>query len=155
MQYSLGRREFMTQAMAGTAVLALPAGSQAAIASLADTVYDLVIVGAGTAGLPAAIFAAQRGAKVILLEAAGQIGGTLHLSTGQMSAAGTRLQRAKGIKDTPDMHYDDVMRISRGTADPVLTRLAVDAAAETFDWLMDRGFAPLDEHPILGLGHEP
>jgi fumarate reductase flavoprotein subunit len=155
MQYSLGRREFMTQAMAGTAVLALPAGSQAAIASLADTVYDLVIVGAGTAGLPAAIFAAQRGAKVILLEAAGQIGGTLHLSTGQMSAAGTRLQRAKGIKDTPDMHYDDVMRISQGTADPVLTRLAVDAAAETFDWLMDRGFAPLDEHPILGLGHEP
>ena len=155
MQYSLGRREFMTQAMAGTAVLALPAGSQAAIAGLADTVYDLVIVGAGTAGLPAAIFAAQRGAKVILLEAAGQIGGTLHLSTGQMSAAGTRLQRAKGIKDTPDMHYDDVMRISRGTADPVLTRLAVDAAAETFDWLMDRGFAPIDEHPILGLGHEP
>ncbi len=155
MQYSLGRREFMTQAMAGTAVLALPAGSQAAIAGLADTVYDLVIVGAGTAGLPAAIFAAQRGAKVILLEAAGQIGGTLHLSTGQMSAAGTRLQREKGIKDTPDMHYDDVMRISRGTADPVLTRLAVDAAAETFDWLMDRGFVPLDEHPILGLGHEP
>jgi fumarate reductase flavoprotein subunit len=155
MQYSLGRREFLTQAMAGTAVLALPTGSQATIASLADTLYDLVIVGAGTAGLPAAIFAAQRGAKVILLEAAGQIGGTLHLSTGQMSAAGTRLQHAKGIKDTPDMHYDDVMRISRGTADPVLTRLAVDAAAETFDWLMDRGFVPLDEHPILGLGHEP
>ena len=155
MQHSLGRRRFMTGAAAGAAALALPSWLRAGDLDLAHTVYDLVIVGAGTAGLPAAIFAAARGARVILLDAAPQIGGTLHLSTGQMSAAGTRLQRSQGIVDTPDMHYDDVMRISRGTADPLLTRLAVDEAATTFDWLMDRGFRPLEEHPILGLGHEP
>lgn len=154
MQHSLGRRRFMTGAAVGAAAMALPSWLRAAEPD-PNLVYDFVIVGAGTAGLPAAIYAAARGARVILLDAAPQIGGTLHLSTGQMSAAGTRLQRSKGIVDTPDMHYDDVMRISRGTADPLLTRLAVDEAAVTFDWLMDRGFRPLDEHPILGLGHEP
>ncbi|MCH8113085.1 MAG: FAD-binding protein [Proteobacteria bacterium] len=52
--------------------------------------------------MPAAIFAAQRGARVLVLEAASEVGGTLHLSAGQMSAAGSRLQAEKGIEDTPD-----------------------------------------------------
>ena len=117
--------------------------------------YDLIVVGAGTAGIPAALFAARRGARVLMLEVAGDIGGTLHLSTGQMSAAGTKLQARKGIRDSADLHFADVMRISHGTADRDLVRLAVDEAAGTFDWLMESGFEPLPEHPVLGLGHEP
>ncbi|MCH8183614.1 MAG: FAD-dependent oxidoreductase, partial [Proteobacteria bacterium] len=66
--------------------------------------WDVIIVGAGTAGMPAAIFAAHRGASVLVLEAAPEVGGTLHLSAGQMSAAGSRLQAEKGIEDTPDEH---------------------------------------------------
>jgi len=33
-----------------------------------ETVFDLAIVGAGTAGLPAALFAARRGARVIVFK---------------------------------------------------------------------------------------
>lgn len=117
--------------------------------------YDLIVIGAGTAGIPAAIFAARRGARVLLLESAGDIGGTLHLSTGQMSAAGTGLQARQGIRDSADQHFADVMRISRGTADRDLVRLAVDEAGATLDWLMDSGFEALPDHPVLGLGHEP
>ena len=116
---------------------------------------DLIVIGGGSAGLPAAIFAARRGARVLLLEHADTLGGSLWVATGQMSAAGTRLQRERGIEDSPDLHYEDVMRISRGTANPALVRLAVDHAAETFDWLVSAGFAPLPEHPITGYGHEP
>ena len=116
--------------------------------------WDVIIVGAGTTGMPAAIFAAQRGAKVLVLEAAPEVGGTLHLSAGQMSAAGSRLQKEKGIEDTPDEHYDDCMRISDNTADPVLVRLAVDHAAETLDWLQDIGAEILPDHPVLAQGHE-
>ena len=115
--------------------------------------FDLIVIGAGTAGLPAAIFAAERGASILLLDAAPEIGGTLHLSSGQMSAAGTRLQKKKGIEDSPALHLNDIMRISKGTADPMLAGLAVNNAADTLDWLEDIGFAPLPAHPVKGLGN--
>lgn len=41
--------------------------------------WDIAIIGGGTAGLPAAITAARGGARVILVEAAEELGGTLHL----------------------------------------------------------------------------
>lgn len=116
---------------------------------------DLAIVGAGAAGLPAAIFAIEAGAHVVLIEAADRIGGTFHLSSGQMSAAGSRAQRDAGIEDSPDAHFDDVMRISRGVADPAIVRLAVDHAAGTIDWLLDNGLVPLEGHPVIYPGHEP
>ncbi len=118
-------------------------------------VWDVIVVGGGTAGMPAATFAAERGARVLVIDAAPDVGGTLHLSTGQLSAAGTNLQARKGVSDTTDAHYDDIMRISKNTADPVLVRLAVGHAAETFNWLQDNGFEPLSEHPVLGKAHEP
>jgi fumarate reductase flavoprotein subunit len=117
--------------------------------------WDVIVVGGGTTGMPAATFAAERGARVLVIDAAEDVGGTLHLSTGQLSAAETRLQDQKGISDTKDAHYEDIMRISKNTADPTLVRLAVDNAADTFNWLQDNGFAPLDSHPVLGQAHEP
>jgi fumarate reductase flavoprotein subunit len=117
--------------------------------------WDVIIIGAGTVGLPAAIFAAQRSDKILVLDAAPDIGGTLHLSGGQMSAAGTRLQQEKGIEDSPALHFEDVMRISKNTADSELVGLAVNNAAETMDWLETIGFQPLPGHPVKGQDHEP
>ncbi len=117
--------------------------------------WDVIVVGGGSSGLPTAFFAAARGARVLLIDHAPQLGGTLWVASGQMSAAGTRLQQRKGIEDSADAHYDDVMRISRGSADPQLVRLAVDNAASTFDWLEDQGFRALPDHPVEGNAHEP
>ena len=117
--------------------------------------WDVIIIGAGTAGLPAAIFSAERSEKILVLDAAPEIGGTLHLSSGQMSAAGTRLQKEKGIEDTPALHIEDIMRISNNTADRQLAGFAVDNAAETLDWLETIGFRPLPDHPVKCQAHEP
>ncbi len=106
--------------------------------------FDLTIVGAGTAGMPAAMAAVARGLKVIVLEKSDRLGGTLHYSSGQMSGAGTKLQQARGIADSPDLHFQDIMRISRGAANRALVRRAVDLAPRTIDWLMDNGF---EMHP--------
>lgn len=116
--------------------------------------FDLVIVGAGTAGLSCAIEASGLGLSVCLLDKADRIGGTLYLSAGQMSAAGSHRQRERGISDTPDAHFDDVMRISRNTADPVLVRKAVDMAAATIDWLLAGGFEMEPACPVILHYHE-
>jgi fumarate reductase flavoprotein subunit len=149
----VNRRNFLAGAGSGAAVAA--SGASGARAEKAGPVYDVIVIGGGNAGMPTAIFAAQRGARVLILDAAGQLGGTLHLSSGQMAAAGTKLQKSKGIQDTPDIFYNDVMRISHNTADPTMTRLAVDNSAETFDWLTDRGLDLFPEHPVTGTTHEP
>lgn len=115
---------------------------------------DLLIIGAGTAGLPAAIEASNAGAHVVLVEQADRIGGTLHVSAAQMSGAGTRLQAARGIVDSPQAHYEDVMRISRGTAHAGLVRKAVGLGGGTIDWLMDNGFEMAPECPAILHFHE-
>jgi fumarate reductase flavoprotein subunit len=149
----ISKRAFLVSA--GAAATAAALGGVVNAAYTAGLEYDLIVVGGGNAGLPTAIFAAQRGANVLVVEAGGAVGGTLFLSSGQMSAAGTRLQKARGIEDTAQSHYDDVMQISKGTADPELMGLAVFNAAAAFDWLMDCGFVTHDAHPITGTTHEP
>lgn len=122
---------------------------------MTDSAWDLVIVGAGAAGIPCAITAAQRGARVLVIEKTGEIGGTLLIAGGKMSAAGTRRQRERGIEDSPDRHFDDVMRLSNGTADPVIVRLAVDEAPHTVDWLDDLGFPFDPECPMQVSSYQP
>lgn len=117
--------------------------------------WDVIVVGAGSAGLPAAIRAAEGGARVLQIEADRRIGGTLHWSSGQMAAAGTRQQQAAGIEDSPGEHYDDAQRITGGTIDPELGRLAIDNAADTIDWLCDLGYQPSAGTPAPGVTHEP
>ncbi|MCB2107696.1 MAG: FAD-dependent oxidoreductase [Rhodobacteraceae bacterium] len=125
-----------------------------ATTGISGTTYDLIVVGGGTAGMTAAAIAGRKNANVLIIDAADRLGGTLWLSTGQVSAAGTKLQKSRGINDTPEAHFEDIMRISRGTADADIVKLAVDNAAPTFDWLCDSGFQPIEGHPVMGQGHE-
>ena len=117
--------------------------------------YDLLIVGAGTAGMACAITAAQNGAKVGVIEKDNQIGGALHWSGGHMSAGGTRRQKTQGIEDSPEKHYADIIRINKGSGDLDLIKLAVEEAPSTIDWLEDIGFEFAPECPRIIYGHIP
>lgn len=147
------KRTFLAGSVASMALSAQPFSIRQAIAQTAE--WDLIVVGGGTAGMPAALFAAERGARVLVIDKAPQLGGTMDRSSGQVAAAGTVWQKEQGIEDSPDAHYDDVMRINRNTSDPVLTRLLVDNAADTLNWFAARGFTIMDNHPVMGGGHEP
>lgn len=117
--------------------------------------YDLVVVGAGTAGIPCALEASSRGVSVLLLDKAEDVGGTLHVSGGHMSAGGTSRQLERGIADSPAQHLADVLRISRGTGREDLIRLAVELAPGTVDWLQSEGFEFDPVTPRIVYGHAP
>jgi fumarate reductase flavoprotein subunit len=115
---------------------------------------DVVIVGAGTAGLPAAIEAADAGARVELIDKQPEVGGMLHISSGQFSGAGTRRQTLRGIQDSPSEHLADVQRLSHGKANRELVSLSVTHQTEAVDWLDGLGFDFAPDTPRLVPGHE-
>jgi fumarate reductase flavoprotein subunit len=117
--------------------------------------FDLIVVGAGTAGIPCAVAAADEGARVLLVEKDSRIGGSLYVTGGHMAAGGTSLQRERGISDSPAEHLDDIRRISRGSAREDLSHLLVDNAVSTIEWLAERGFAFASDSPRIIYGHEP
>jgi fumarate reductase flavoprotein subunit len=143
------KRSFL-QGLGATVGAAFVAESARAATGRADGVWDVIVVGGGTAGLPAAIFAADRGARVLLIERSGRLGGTLpHVEAhATLAAAGTRFQTAQGIVDTPEAHFEDAMRLSGGTADPDIVRLYTRHAAPVIDWLADHGFQIKPGQPV-------
>jgi len=147
----LTKREFLINSAKLLALSSLPLSTRLA---LGNQHWDVIVVGAGTAGLPTALFASQRGARVLLVEKAAALGGTLYLSTGQIAGAGTVFQDSKGIKDTPEDHFDDIMRINGNTSDPELTRLLVNHAGSTINWLAANGYQIFEDHPVTGIGHD-
>jgi predicted oxidoreductase len=116
---------------------------------------SIAVVGGGAAGLAAALRAAELGLEVVILEKTENLGGMLHSSFGQFSAAATRRQLARGIEDSPDEHFSDVMKIGHGRNNPELARLAVDAAPGMVNWLDDSGYKFAPECPMIMFGHEP
>lgn len=115
---------------------------------------DVVVVGGGGSGMAAAIAAAEAGARVVLLEKNPHLGGTTRLSIGSITASGTRFQKAKGIVDTPDEHFDDMsLFLTPALAEKEnldLRRVLVDHVPETLEWLISLGLAfygPMPEPP--------
>lgn len=111
---------------------------------------DIVIIGAGGAGLAAAIEGVQNGAKVIVLEKMGVAGGNTTSATGGLNAAETKIQKELGIEDTKEQFYADTMKGGYNKNDPALVRKMVDKAAETVDWLMSFGVDLSDVGKMAG-----
>lgn len=64
--------------------------------------YDVAVIGSGAGGLAAATFAALSGARTVLVERTGFVGGTTALSAGSAWAPNTRLAASVGAKDSPE-----------------------------------------------------
>jgi fumarate reductase flavoprotein subunit len=109
-----------------------------------DTQVPLVVVGAGAAGLCAALAAKEAGVDVVVVERDDIPAGSTALSAGLVPAAGTRFQRAKGIDDNPRHFADDIQRKAGGEADPVLVEAVARGAGPLVEWLSDRHKLPFD-----------
>jgi fumarate reductase flavoprotein subunit len=106
---------------------------------------DVIVVGAGLAGLCAAIEAAAHGADTLLLEKMDKVGGSTVLSGGSMAFAGTDDQAARGIKDSNEALTRDFLAVGDHANDPALVEVYVDNQLDAYRWLVKRGvkYAPV------------
>ncbi|PWC11218.1 flavocytochrome c [Brenneria corticis] len=100
---------------------------------------DLVIIGAGGAGMSAAIEAHNQGAKVILLEKMPFAGGNTARAEGGLNAAGTDYQKAKGINDSPELFYQDTMKGGKQKNNPALVKTLTEHAKDSVLFLKENG----------------
>lgn len=100
---------------------------------------DVVIVGYGGAGAAAAIEAHDAGAKVLVLEKMPQGGGNTVISAGIIYAAGTSVQKSKGIEDSADGAFAYMKAAAEGLADEDRVKLMAYKSAETIEWFQKLG----------------
>jgi len=118
---------------------------------------DVVVVGSGASGMPAAIVAREAGRSVIVVEAEADIGGHAMVSGGNVPlGGGTSVQRRYGIKDTPDLLFRDLVDWSVVGAngfpdyrynDREIVRAFADNSVATFEWLLAHGVIFVDKAP--------
>jgi len=119
-----------------------------------DDTADVVIVGSGCAGASAAIGALEGGADTLILEAAGGLGGTSIVSSGQIYlGGGTPIQRACGFEDSPEEMFKYLMASCGPEPDPDLIAPFCEESVAHFEWLVAQG-VPFKESFFEG-AHEP
>src|SRR5471030_2279006 len=97
-------------ALAGAQLVApAPTDAQPGVALTWQHTADVVIVGSGASGTPAAIAAREAGNSVIVLETENHLGGHGICSGGNVPlGGGTSLQKKYGIQDSADLLYRDL-----------------------------------------------
>ncbi len=104
-----------------------------------NTKCDIVVIGAGGAGLSSAIQASQKGADVIVLEKMGIAGGNSNYATAGLNASETGVQRKLGIQDSNEQYFEDTMKGGHYINDPELVQTLVKNSADAVDWLASLG----------------
>lgn len=124
--------------------------SEASTAKLEDTETDVVIIGAGGAGLSAAVAARESGANVIVLEKMPIVGGNTNYATGGLNASETSIQEKMGISDSNAQYIEDTMVGGKNINDLALVTEMVEKSAETVDWLIKLGADLTDVGKMAG-----
>ena len=115
---------------------------------------DVIIVGAGFAGVNAAIAASDAGAKVYLIEQNAAIGGSIRYAGGTISAAGAQMQKDAGVEDSPENFAQDIVRMGGGTNIKELTEAHTNHAAAAVDFLDSIGVDFGDRQPQMSASYD-
>ena len=153
----------LTAAGADIDALKTPVAEEAVVGQTIEMTTDVVVLGAGGAGVAAAVEAYDNGAKVVLLEKLAAIGGTTATSQGMLGAYESKKTKEMDVHHTFEEMYTNLMNNASYRLDPQLTTVTIEKSGETMDWLGDRlgmniydvivGYGPLKMmHLIEGAG---
>ena len=170
----INRRDFTREAGLGGVAMAgvgtgpfLEANNQKNMPEILPKEWDLeaevVVIGSGATGLPAAIRAADQGVSVIVIDANYDIGGHGILSGGHVAlGGGTSAQKRYGIEDSPEILFQDLTDWSVVEAngmpeyrynDRGVQRALAENEAATYDFLANNGVEFVDAIPDVLGGH--
>lgn len=96
---------------------------------------EIVIIGAGGAGMAAAIMVQQADKDFVILEKMPYVGGNTTKATGGMNAAETHYQKEQGIEDSVELFAADTMKGGHDINDPALVQTLAEQSAGAIDWL--------------------
>ncbi|HWP50459.1 MAG TPA: flavocytochrome c [Clostridia bacterium] len=100
---------------------------------------DVIIIGAGGAGLAAAVTANQAGASVIVVEKTPKVGGNTIMAGGALNAVDEGSETALANKDSVELHYQQTFDGGDKQGDPELVRTLVTNAWDGVEWLQGLG----------------
>ena len=117
-----------------------------------DAEVDVLIAGAGAAGLAAAVEAAGAGAQTLVLEKQAKYWDcSTALSGGSVAFAGTDFQKRKGIHDSNDLLHKDLMEVGQWKNDEKLVQAYVRNQLDTYHWLMRLGVKWANVEAMAGM----
>ena len=96
---------------------------------------EIVIIGAGGAGMTAAIMLQQAGKDFVILEKMPYVGGNTTKATGGMNASETHYQKEQGIEDSNALFAADTMKGGHALNDSSLVAVMANSSAGAIDWL--------------------
>lgn len=131
-----GVRDCAEQAGAADALEAAPGPDDSVEASY-DA--DVCVIGAGGAGLTAAIAAVQAGAQVVVVEKCGITGGSTNVSEGALNAVDPERQQKQGIEDSIEQFYQTTYEGGHEQGTPELIHYLTDNALDSVHWLESLG----------------
>ncbi len=129
---------------------------------MAESQFDVIVVGAGNAALCAALSAREKGARVLVLECApkDQRGGNSQFTAGAIRFAYNGVDDLRAIMPdlsdneiattdfgtyTEDQFFDDMFRVTQYRTDPDLCEILVRQSFKTIAWMQEKGvrFVPI------------
>ena len=108
-----------------------------------DANVDVIIIGAGAAGLIAGLAASAWSRAVVVLEREDRVHGSTALSAGLIPAAWTRWQRDSGIDDSAELFTNDILAKSKCVGDYAVAHRLCTQSSKTLHWLADQWQVPL------------
>ena len=101
-----------------------------------EETYDVAVVGAGAAGLSAALTAVQNGKSVVLLEKTGFVGGASAMAGAGTVATGSQMEKDSGMDDSPEKLKEDMLKNGHNKNDEGTLDIFVNTVGAAVDWLV-------------------
>lgn len=100
-----------------------------------DEIFDVIVVGSGLSGAVAAITAAEKGNKVLMVEKMDFLGGSSINQDFHLACPESKEQKQKGIKDSHDTMVKDINKIAENYGNPELVTKMVQNSLDFYSLL--------------------